>query len=251
MKKRLLENQTAIVTGGNAGIGKAIVKSFVEEGAKVALFGTNPQTGQQTVNEVKEEYPDSLVEFYIVDVSKTDSVEEVTKKVIERFGTIDILVNNAGITADQLLMKMTETDWDRVIDINLKSCFNTCKAVVRSMMRARKGRIINITSVVGLIGNAGQTNYAASKAGMIGFSKSLAKELASRNILVNCIAPGFIETKMTDGLTEGQKEEILKSIPLGTLGKPEDIANGALYLASEMSGYVTGQVLTIDGGMVM
>lgn len=247
----LLQNQVAVVTGGNAGIGKAIVFKLVEEGAKVAILGTNAETGASTVAEVKQAYPSSQVNFYTVNVAQTSAVEEVIKKIIEDFGQIDILVNNAGVTADQLLMKMSEEDWDRVLSVNLKSCYNTCRAIVRPMMKAKKGKIINISSVVGLIGNPGQTNYAASKAGMIGFSKALAKELASRNILVNCIAPGFIKTKMTDALSDNQKEAILKEIPLGRLGDVNEIANAVWFLASPLSSYMTGQVLTVDGGMVM
>lgn len=249
--KQLLANQVAIVTGGNAGIGKAIVHKFAKEGAHLAIFGTNLENGQRTLEEIAKQQPSCKARFYFVDVSQTALVEESIKKVLEDFGQIDILVNNAGVTADQLLMKMLENDWDRVLDINLKSCFNTCKAIVRTMMKAKKGRIINISSVVGLTGNPGQTNYAASKAGMIGFTKALAKELASRHILANCIAPGFIQTNMTDKLTDNQKEEILKSIPMGTLGKTEDVANAACFLASSMADYITGQVITVDGGMVM
>ena len=250
MTSQLL-NQVALVTGGNAGIGRAISLKFAQEGAKVIVFGTNQQTCKHVIDDIHRLTGKSDAQFFCVDVSKTLDVEEAIKKVLETYGQVDILVNNAGVTADQLLMKMSEEEWDRVMNINLKSCYNTCHALVRSMMKARKGRIINISSVVGLMGNAGQANYAASKAGMIGFTKALAKELAVRNILVNCIAPGFIETKMTDGLTEVQKEGILKSIPLGKLGAPEDIANAALFLASSNANYITGQVLTVDGGMVM
>lgn len=246
-----LNGQVAIVTGGNAGIGKGIVFKLAGEGAKVAILGTNLSTGNATVEEVRQQVPNAEVKFYQVDVSKTSGADETIKQVIEDYGQVDILVNNAGVTADQLLMKMSEEDWDRVIDINLKSCFNTCKAVVRPMMKAKKGRIINISSVVGLTGNAGQVNYAASKAGMIGLTKALAKELASRNILVNCIAPGFIQTKMTEILTDSQKEAILKQIPLGFMGDVNDIANAVWFLASPLSKYMTGQVMTIDGGMVM
>lgn len=248
---QFLMSQVAVVTGGNAGIGKAIAQKLSDQGARVAIFGTNAETGAAAVAEIQNGRPGAEVRFYQVDVAQTASVEEALKKVLEDFGQVDILVNNAGITADQLLMKMTEDDWDRVMEINLKSCFNTCKAIVRSMMKAKKGKIINITSVVGLVGNAGQANYAASKAGMIGFSKALAKELASRNILVNCVAPGFIKTKMTDALTEAQKESILKGIPLGRLGDPDEVAHAVCFLASPLSNYMTGQVITIDGGMVM
>lgn len=248
---QLLINQVALVTGGNAGIGKAIAFRLVQDGAKIALFGTNAETGANTLAEIKQRFPESHVLFYQVDVSDTAQVEEGIKKVVNDLGQIDVLVNNAGVTADQLLMKMSEEDWDKVLTVNLKSCFNTCRAIVRSMMKAKKGRIINISSVVGLVGNPGQANYAASKAGMIGFSKALAKELASRNILVNCVAPGFIHTKMTESLTDAQKEAILKQIPLGRLGEPEDIAQAVWFLAGPLSNYMTGQVMTIDGGMVM
>ncbi len=249
--KQLLKDQVAIITGGNAGIGKAIALKFAEEGAKVVIFGTNAEAGASAVAEIRSQTQTSDVHFAVVDVSQTGAVDEAMKKVVEQFGQIDILVNNAGITADQLLMKMSEHDWDRVLDINLKSCYNTCRAVVRGMMKAKKGRVINISSVVGLTGNAGQVNYAASKAGMIGFTKALAKELASRGILVNCIAPGFIRTKMTDLLSDAQKEAILKDVPLGHMGEVADIANMAWFLASPLSSYITGQVLTVDGGMVM
>lgn len=247
----LLYDQVAIVTGGNAGIGKAIAFKLAEEGAKVAIMGTNAETGAATIAEIKQSLPASHVLFYKVDVAQTSAVEELIKQIIEQFGKVDILVNNAGVTADQLLMKMSEDDWDRVLAVNLKSCYNTCRAVIRAMMKAKKGKIINISSVVGLMGNPGQANYAASKAGMIGFSKALAKELASRNILVNCVAPGFIKTKMTDALTDGQKEAILKEIPLGRLGDAAEIAHAVWFLASPLSNYMTGQVITIDGGMVM
>jgi 3-oxoacyl-[acyl-carrier protein] reductase len=184
-----------------------------------------------------------------VDVASKSSVEEGVQSVLADFTTIDVLVNNAGITRDGLLMKMTEADWDQVLATNLKSLYNTCQTLVRSMIKARSGSIINISSVVGLTGNAGQTNYAAAKAGVIGFSKALAQEVASRGVTVNCIAPGFIQTPMTDVLTEGQKESILKKIPMGKLGECKDIAEAAVFLARTR--YITGQVLVVDGGMVM
>lgn len=249
--KNLLLDQVAVVTGGNAGIGKAIALKLAEEGAKVVVMGTNRETGASTVEEIKQLVPTARPIFYQVDVSKTAEVDGVIKKILEELGQIDILVNNAGVTADQLLMKMTEEEWDHVLAVNLKSCYNTCHAVVRSMMKARKGKIINIGSVVGLTGNAGQVNYAASKAGMIGFTKALAKELAPRNILVNCIAPGFMKTKMIDMLSDSQKEAIVKEIPLGRIGDPIEIAHAVWFLASSLSNYMTGQVMTIDGGMVM
>ncbi len=249
--KDLLANQVAVVTGGNAGIGKAIALKLAEEGARVAILGMNVETGAATIEEIKRFTPSRQANFYAVDVSKTIPVNETIKKILEEWGQIDILVNNAGITADQLLMKMSEEEWDRVLAVNLKSCYNTCRAVVRSMMKAKRGKIINISSVVGLSGNAGQVNYAASKAGMIGFTKALAKELAPRNILVNCIAPGFIQTKMTDSLSDDQKQSILKEIPLGRMGESQEIAHAVWFLAGSLSNYMTGQVLTIDGGMVM
>lgn len=238
-----LDGQTAIVTGGTAGIGKAIALKLASEGARVAIFGTNEERGQ----EVASQLSDGL--FLKVDVSNTQEVENAVSKVLEAFTSIDILVNNAGVTRDLLLMKMTEEDWDKVMDINIKSCYNTCHALVRPMMKARKGKIINMGSVVGLMGNAGQVNYAASKAAIVGFSKALAKELAPRNICVNCVAPGFIETRMTGEMTEQQKEVTLSQIPLGRIGQPDDISEAVLYLAQ--ADYVTGQVLVVDGGMVM
>lgn len=249
--RNLLDGQVALITGGNAGIGRAIALKFAAEGARLAIFGTNAEKGQAVVGEIQALGLGKEAVFYPVDVSRTQEVDQNIEKVLEAFGRVDILVNNAGITADQLLMKMSEQDWDRVLDINLKSCYNTCHALVRPMMKARKGKIINVSSIVGLIGNPGQVNYAASKAGMIGFTKALAKELASRGICVNCIAPGFIQTQMTDVLSDSQKEALLKGIPLGRMGNPDDIANIAWFLASNLSDYITGQVVTVDGGMVM
>lgn len=249
--KQLLHDQLAVVTGGNAGIGKAIALKFAQEGATLALLGTNLEKGALAVQEIQQAVPDATVHFYCIDVSNTTEINQVIKIILEAQGPIDILVNNAGITIDRLLMKMNEEEWDRVIDINLKSCYNTCHAVVRSMMKAKKGKIINISSVVGLIGNAGQVNYAASKAGMIGFTKALAKELASKNVLVNCIAPGFIQTQMTANLSPIQLEAIMQTIPLKRLGNVEDIANIAWFLASPLSDYITGQVLSVDGGMAI
>lgn len=246
----LLKDQVAIVTGGNAGIGKAISQKFASQGAQVIIFGTNSETGNEVVREINEKHPDSA-HFFQVNVASTAEVEETMKQILQRFGKVDILVNNAGITRDQLLMKMSETDWDNVMAVNVKSCYNTSRALVRSMMKARKGKIINMSSVVGLTGNSGQANYAASKAAIIGLTKSLALELASRNILVNCIAPGFVQTRMTDVLTDVQKTAIFDKIPLGRMGQPDEIANVALFLASSLSDYMTGQVLTVDGGMVM
>ncbi len=247
---QLLTGQTALITGGNAGIGKAIALLFAKSGANIAIFGTNEERGLNTVHEIQESFK-VKAHFYSVDVSNTFAVDCAIKNALSTFGNIEILVNNAGITRDQLLMKMTEEDWDLVINTNLKSCFNTCHALMRHMLKTKKGKIINISSVIGLTGNAGQVNYAASKSGIIGFTKSLAKETASRNITVNCIAPGFIETNMTNVLSDSQRNDILSKIPMGRMGRSEEIANAALFLASPLADYITGQVLTVDGGMVM
>lgn len=247
--QNLLQNQIAIVTGGTAGIGKEIATKFAEQGARVAIFGTNSERGQKVVADVKEKTGKDLASFYQVDVSSSNEVACAIKEVQEANGNVDILVNNAGITRDQLLIKMSEQDWDDVLAINVKSCYNTTHALARSMMKARKGKIINMSSVVGLTGNAGQVNYAASKAAVIGFTKALAKELAGRNICVNCIAPGFIDTKMTETLSDSQKENTLSQIPFRRMGTTEDVANAALFLASYLSDYITGQVVTVDGGM--
>ncbi len=211
----------------------------------MAFFGRNEERGKEIAKE------NANCEFYQVDVSNAQQVNDSIGEVLKKWGKVDILVNNAGITRDNLLLKMTEEDWDNIMAINVKSCYNLSKAVVRSMMKARRGKIINMSSVVGLTGNAGQANYAASKAAVIGFTKALAKELASRNICINCIAPGYIETAMTAEMTEAQTEALLNSIPMGRIGKPEDIANMALFLSSSESDYITGQVFTVDGGMVM
>lgn len=246
-----LRDQVAIITGGNAGIGKAIALKFAQDGAKVIIFGTNEDACEKAAQEIKQASEQAYGQFFCVDVSSKLAVDAAVKQILDEQGKVDILVNNAGISVDQLLMRLTEEEWDRVLSINLKSCYNTSHALVRAMMKARKGRIINISSIVGLVGNVGQTSYAASKAGMIGMTKALAKELAPRNILVNCIAPGYISTKMTEALNDTQKEAILKNIPLAHMGKPEDIANAAWFLASSLANYMTGQVLTVDGGMVM
>jgi 3-oxoacyl-[acyl-carrier protein] reductase len=247
----LLKDKAAVITGGTAGIGKEIALAFAKEGAHVAIFGTHAERAKEILEALKKSYPNQKFLIKLVDVSNKKAVDQAFQEILTEFGKIDILVNNAGITRDGLLMKMTEDDWDRVIAVNLKSVYNTCQALVRPMLKARSGKIINITSVVGLSGNAGQTNYAASKAGMIGFTRSLAKEVASRGISVNCIAPGFIKTSMTDALTEEQKEGILKQVPMNRLGSAEEIASAAVFLASDGSNYITGQVLTVDGGMVM
>jgi 3-oxoacyl-[acyl-carrier protein] reductase len=246
----MLKDKFAIITGGTSGIGKEIATLFAKNNAHVAIIGTNEQRAKEVVADLKK-ITNSKVIYKLCDISKTNEVEKTIIDIIDEFGNIDILVNNAGITKDNLLLKMNEEDWDSVIDTNLKSLYNTCKIVYRKMMKQKNGKIINVSSVVGLIGNAGQTNYSASKAGIFGFTKSLAKELGGRNVNVNAIAPGFIETKMTENLPEKIKNELLIKIPLKRLGKPQEIANAALFLASDMSDYITGQILTVDGGMVM
>lgn len=248
---QLLKGKKAIVTGGTAGIGREIALELARQGASVAIMGTNAERAIGVVSEMQQ--IDSSREFIIeiLDVSKKEEVDQAITSILEKWGQVDILVNNAGITRDKLLMKMTEEDWDSVLAVNLKSVYNLCHALVRPMLKARTGKIINISSVVGLTGNAGQANYTASKAGVIGFTKSLALEVAKKGICVNCIAPGFIETKMTDVLTDSQKENIFAQIPMSRMGSTQDIANGVVFLASNLSDYITGQVLTIDGGMVM
>ena len=248
-----LKGKKVLITGGTAGIGKEIALTFAKEGASVAVFGTNVERCHQIAQQLEKErvFPEQQFLAEIVDVSKKNKTDQAIEQILTNWHSIDILVNNAGITRDGLLMKMKEEDWDRVIEVNLKSVYNCTQAVIRSMIKARKGKIINISSVVGLTGNAGQVNYAASKAGVIGFTKALAQEVAQRGICVNCIAPGFITTAMTEALTETQKEAIIKTIPMGTLGRPEDIAQVALFFATERSSYITGQVLAVDGGMVM
>lgn len=246
----LLKNKVAIVTGASRGIGREIAIRFAKEGAKVVLSARNVEQLNALRDEIKGM---GLEEPYVVptDVSKEDSIQSLVDSVVDKWNEIDILVNNAGITRDGLLVRMSEEEWDEVMDANLKGAFFGTKAVAKQMMRQRRGRIINIASVIGLVGNAGQANYAASKAGIIALTQSAAKELASRNILVNAIAPGFIQTEMTDKLPEAVKNGILQAIPLKKYGSAADVAASAVFLGSEMSNYMTGQVLTVDGGMVM
>jgi len=241
-----LKDRVAIVTGGGSGIGEAVAKSFGAEGSRVVICDLDYESAQRVCN-----FIGAQAVAYKVDVAGSKEVDETVKKVFERFGRIDILVNNAGITKDTLLIRMTDEDWEKVLRINLFGTFYFTRSVIRYMMKERYGRIINIASIIGLIGNAGQANYAASKAGIIAFTKSCAKELAVRNILVNAIAPGFIQTPMTRSLPEEIKNNYLKSIPLGRFGEPGDVARVALFLASEDSSYITGQVLTVDGGIIM
>ena len=246
---KLLEGKNAIVTGGSRGIGRGIAKVFAAHGANVA-FTYN--SSEEAAKELEQELSESGVKAkgYKSNAADFEQAQELIKNVAEDFGTIDILVNNAGITKDNLLMRMSEEDFDRVIEVNLKSIFNMTKAVQRTMLKQRKGSIINMSSVVGVKGNAGQANYAASKAGIIGFSKSMALELGSRNIRTNVIAPGFIETEMTEKLDEKVVQGWRDNIPLKRGGTPEDIANACVYLGSDLSAYVTGQVLNVDGGML-
>lgn len=243
-------SNTAIVTGASRGIGRAIALQLAQDGFNVVV---NYSGSQARAEEVAKEIEAFGVKSLVVqaNVSDADAVKTLVDTTLETFGSIDVLVNNAGITRDNLIMRMKEQDWDDVIDTNLKSVFLCTKAVTRPMMKQRSGRIINVASVVGVVGNAGQANYTASKAGVIGLTKTSAKELAARNILVNAVAPGFIETEMTDAMPEEAKSSMLSQIPLAKLGQPEDIASVVSFLASDASRYMTGQVLHIDGGMVM
>ena len=246
----MLDGKIAVVTGASRGIGRAIALELAEQGATVII---NYNGSKEKAEAVKQEIEskNEKAEIYQCDVSDFESCQKFFKDVLDNHQRIDILVNNAGITKDGLLMRMSEEDFDRVLNINLKGTFNCIRFASRQMMKQRSGRIINMSSVVGVSGNAGQANYAASKAGVIGLTKSAAKELASRGITVNAIAPGFIHTDMTEVLSEQVKEECKKQIPLGTFGKAEDVAHAAAFLASDKAGYITGQVLHVDGGMVI
>ena len=245
-----LRNKFALVTGGTRGIGKAIVAALAEAGADVAFtYHSSKESAETIVAELRAKGRRAAA--FQSDAADFSQSNDIVQKVIQDFGRVDILVNNAGITKDGLLMRMSEQDWDAVIDTNLKSVFSFTKAVCRQMMSQQAGKIINISSVVGIIGNAGQANYVASKAGVIGFTKSIARELASRNIQVNAVAPGYIETDMTQKLNEKQKEAILAMIPLKRIAKPEEVAGVVRFLASSDADYITGQVFCVDGGMVM
>lgn len=245
----LVDKKIALVTGGGQGIGEAITLRLAAEGASVAVLDINLEKAQAVADKARALGVDA--EAFRCDVSNTEAVKLIVDEIVKRFGRIDVLVNNAGITRDQLILKMTEQDWDLVMSINLKGIFNFTKAVSRVMMKARTGSIINISSVVGLFGNAGQMNYAASKAGAIGATKAAAKELASRNIRVNAVAPGYIDTAMTHVLSDEAKASLLAYVPAKRLGTAEDVANGVLFLASDLSSYVTGETLRVDGGMAM
>jgi 3-oxoacyl-[acyl-carrier protein] reductase len=244
------ERQIVVVTGASRGIGRAVAVRFARDGAAVIVnYRGSEAAAQETVQAVTDVGGQAtLVQG---DVSNRDDAERLIEAAVTEYGRIDVLVNNAGITRDQLLMRMTDDDWDAVLDTNLKGAFHTTRAALRPMLRKRSGRIINISSVVGLIGNAGQANYAAAKAGLIGFTKSTAREVASRSITVNAVAPGYIATEMTDAIAETMKAKILDQVPMGHLGTPEDVAAVVAFLASPAAAYMTGAVLTVDGGMVM
>jgi len=243
-----LKDKVAIITGGARGIGKKISQTFLKEGASVYIFDVNQEEGARTAGELQPAYDDK-VNFFKVDITDEKSVEQSIEKIIEAEGRIDILVNNAGITRDNLILRMSLEDWKKVIDINLTGAFICSKHTVRYMVKNRSGKIINISSIVGIHGNAGQSNYSSSKAGIIGLTKTLARELAGRNILVNAIAPGYIETEMTEKLSDRIKEKLMEQIPTGRLGSVDDVAKTALFLASNDSNYITGTVINLDGGM--
>lgn len=244
-----LNNKIAIITGASRGIGKEIAKLFSKSGAHVVCVARSQKEIETLSKSINDTGGSSS--FQICDVSDEDSFDFLIKKTLQDYKKLDILINNAGITKDSLIMRMNSDDWDKVLDINLKGTFHGIKSAMRPMMKNKTGRIINITSIVGLTGNAGQANYAASKAGIIGLTKSVAKEVSKRGITVNCIAPGWIQTNMTDELNENIKEEFLKRIPINRIGTPKDIAYTALFLASDEASYITGQTITVDGGRII
>ena len=246
----LLDQMTALVTGGSRGIGRAVALSLARAGASVAVNYSQSESGAQEVARAAEEFPGRVL-ICKADVSKEEEVQEMFAWIKEEMGSLDILVNNAGVTRDGLIMRMSDDAWREVVEINLGGVFRCCRQAARLMIRQRRGRIVNLSSVAGLVGNAGQANYAASKAGVIGLTKSLARELASRNITVNAVAPGFIRTDMTADLSEEIKEKAVSSTLLGRLGEPEDVAEAVLFLVSPAASYITGQVLVVDGGLTL
>jgi len=243
------DGKVVIVTGGALGIGQATAMLFAQEGAKVIIADIDDQGGSETVRLIREAGGEAT--FVHTDIRSSADAQNMVRVAVDTYGTVDVLVNNAGITRDRLLLRMSEADWDAVLDTNLKGAFHCTKAVQRILLRKRYGRIINIGSVVGLMGNAGQANYAAAKAGLIGFTKSLAKELGSRHITVNLVAPGFIETRLTAVLSEEVVQKVQAQIPLGRMGSTEDVADAVAFLASDAAAYITGQILRVDGGMAM
>lgn len=246
----MFTGKVAVVTGAGRGIGYAIAQNLAAGGAKVAVVSRSLSSCSSAAERINQEYPESC-KAYAVDVADFNAVQTMATEIMADFGQVDILVNNAGITKDGLMLRMKEEDWDSVLDTNLKGAFNTVKGFLKPLMKSSAGRIINISSVVGIVGSAGQANYSASKAGLIGYTKSLAKELAARKVTCNVIAPGFISTEMTDVLTDAQKEAILKNIPLNEYGSADDIAYTTCFLASAQARYITGQVIACDGGMTM
>ncbi|MBU2044781.1 MAG: 3-oxoacyl-[acyl-carrier-protein] reductase [Candidatus Omnitrophica bacterium] len=241
------EGKVVVVTGAAQGIGRQIALDFASQKARLVILDVNPEALALAQKEISSQAECS---YYSVDVTAAQQVEEVINKIIDKFSKIDIVVNNAGITRDNLILRLSENDWDKVISVNLKGAFLCSKLAAKFMLKQRQGKIINVSSIIGIVGNAGQANYSASKAGLIGLTKSLAKELGSRNICVNAVAPGYIQTQMTDKLPDKIKEEMLKRIPLNRLGAPVDVSNAVLFLASEAADYITGQVVVVDGGMI-
>ena len=245
------ESRVIVITGGSKGIGRSVAYKFAEEGARIVLLHYDPNevAVEETLDVLKQKGVEA--ESHKVDVSSFEAVSESFKDILSRFEKIDVLINNAGITRDMLLMRMGEADWDAVINVNLKSVFNCTQSIIRAMIKKRSGKIVNIASVVGQIGNAGQANYSASKAGIMGFTKTVAREVAARGININAVAPGFIDTEMTEVLPEKVKEGFIQQIPMGKLGKPEDVAEAVYWLCSEGASYLTGQVIHVSGGMYM
>lgn len=244
-----LDDRIALVTGASRGIGRAISLAFAEAGAHVALVSRKAEDLEKVAGEIHDR--GGQADVHVCDVTDVEGVTEVVKKVVEQHGALHILINNAGTTRDNLILRMTDEEWDAPMEVNLKGAFNWIRAATRQMLKQRYGRIINITSVIGVAGNAGQANYAASKAGLIGLTKSTAKEFASKGITVNAVGPGYVDTELTSNLSEAVKNKLNEAIPLGRLGQPEDVAPAVLFLASEAAGYITGQTLLVDGGMVM